>query len=133
MVLKKLHEVYYISIELRAAISLSARIENFGKNDLALLKEHCNNVYTACALTQPRVSPSIWTLGNAVPFYSCKTFEEYGLGLGCNTMEGREQKHQCIAMYSENSTYQNRWTYIFMHEFMQLIHLRENGHDKRRY
>ena len=58
-VLKKLHEVYYISIELRAAISLSARIENFGKNDLALLKEHCNNDYTACALTQPRVSPSI--------------------------------------------------------------------------
>ena len=79
---KKLHEVYYISIELRAAISLSARIENFGKNDLALLKEHCNNVYTASALTQSRVSPSIWTLGNAVPFYSCKTFEEYGLGLG---------------------------------------------------
>ena len=62
-----------------------------------------------------------------------KLLSEYGLGLGCNTMEGREQKHQCIARYAENSTHQNRWDYIFMHEFMQLVHLRENGYDKWKY
>ena len=132
-ILKKLHEVFFISVELRATISLSARIENIDANDLACLKEHSFNVYKACALTQPRVSPSIWTMGVAVPFYANKTYQDYGFGLGCNTMEGREQKHQCISKYSENSTFQNRWDYIFMHEFMQLIHLRENGHDKKRY
>ena len=132
-VLKRLHEIYFISVELRASISLSARIEKFNDNDLKSLLEHCNNFYRACAITEPSVSPSVWIVGNAVPFYSSKTLSEYGLGLGCNTMKGREQKHQCIAKYAENSTHQNRWNYIFMHEFMQLVHLRENGYDKRKY
>ena len=131
--LKKLLEVFFISVRLRCAISLSARIENIDANDLLCLKEHSGNVYKACALTQPRVSPSIWTMGVAVPFYANKTHQDYGFGLDCNTMEGQEQKHQHVSKYSDNSTLQNRWVYIFMHEFMQLIHLRENGHDKRRY
>ena len=29
-VLKKLHEIFYISVELRATVSFSARIESFG-------------------------------------------------------------------------------------------------------
>ena len=131
-VLKKLYEIFYISVE-RATVSLSARIESFGTNDLASLKEHSHNIFKACALTQPRVSPLIWTVGNAISFYANKTFSGYDFGLGCNTMEGCEQKHQSISKYSENSTHQDRWDYIFMHEFMQLIHLRENGHDKVRY
>ena len=53
--------------------------------------------------------------------FSSKALSEYGLGLGCNTMEGREQKYQCIAKYAENSTHQNRWDYIFLHKFMQLV------------
>ena len=32
-VLKKLHETFYISVELRATVSLSAKIESFGTND----------------------------------------------------------------------------------------------------
>ena len=132
-VLECLHEIYFISVELRALISLSARIENSNDNDLKSLQEHCNNFYRACAITEPSVSLSVWTVGNAVPFYSSKTLSEYGLGLGCNTMEGYEQQHQCIAKYAENSTHQNRWDYILMHEFMQLVHLRENGYDKRKY
>ena len=48
-------------------------------------------------------------------------------------MEGREQKHQAIEKYSKNTTYQNRWPLIFRHEFIQLIHLRENGFDNTRY
>ena len=48
-------------------------------------------------------------------------------------MEGREQKHQTIAKYAENTTFQNRWPLIFRHEFIQLIHLRENGFDNINY
>ena len=132
-VLKRLHQIYFISVELRASISLSARIENFNDNDLKSLQEHCNHFYRACAITEPSVSASVWTVGNTVPFYSSKTLSEYSLGLGCNTMEGREQKHQCIAKYAENSTHQNRWDYSFMPEVMKLVHLRNNGYNKRKY
>ena len=48
-------------------------------------------------------------------------------------MEGREQKHQKIAKYSENTTYHNRWPLIFRHEFIQLVYLRENGYDTVKY
>ena len=55
------------------------------------------------------------------------------MGLGCSTMDGREQKHQMIGKYTENSTYQNRWPMIFRHEYIQLIYLRENGYDNVKY
>ena len=49
-------------------------------------------------------------------------------------MEGREQKYQSIYKYSTiNTTYQNRWPFIFRHEFIQLVHLRENGYDDVKY
>ena len=55
------------------------------------------------------------------------------MGLGYNTIEGREQKHQMIAKYAGDTTYQNRWPMIFRHEHMQLIYLRENGYDNIKY
>ena len=64
---------FLCSVGLRATISLSARTENIDANDLLCLKEHSANVYKTCTLTQPRVSPSIWTMGLAVLFYANKT------------------------------------------------------------
>ena len=69
----------------------------------------------------------------AVPYHAKLTLSEYGLGLGVNCMEGREQKHQAIAKYLNNTTAQNRWPLIFRHEYIQLIHLRENGFDEKNY
>ena len=80
-----------------------------------------------------RISPSLWTICNTAPEHAKTCLEKYNLGLGCNTMEGRGQKHQTIAKYAENTTFQNRWPLIFRHEFIQLIHLRENGFDNINY
>ena len=48
-------------------------------------------------------------------------------------MEGREQKHQMIKRYAHKALYQDRWNYIFRHEYIQLIFLREKGFDQVRY
>ena len=48
-------------------------------------------------------------------------------------MEAREQKHQKIKKYAENTTFQNKWAMIFRHEFLQEIFLRERGFDQLRY
>ena len=48
-------------------------------------------------------------------------------------MKGREKKHQMIAKYSKSTTLQNRWSMIFWHEYLQLIHLRLNGYDDIKY
>ena len=60
-------------------------------------------------------------------------FLHNGFGLGINTMEGREQKHQQISKYEKKALFQERWKFILRHEFIQLIFLRENGFDVRKY
>ena len=48
-------------------------------------------------------------------------------------MEAREQKHQKIKKYSENTTSQNKLPMIFRHEFLQEVFLRERGFDEITY
>lgn len=90
-------------------------------------------LFKISCLWDQRISPSFWTLCNATPVHARICVEKYNLGLGCNTMEGREQKHQMISKYCNNTTFQNRWPAIFRHEFIQLIYLRENGYDQVNY
>lgn len=45
-------------------------------------------------------------------------------------MEGRDQKHQMLVKYEENSTRQSRWSMISRHEYIQLIYLRTNDNCK---
>ena len=73
------------------------------------------------------------TLTNIEPFHAKQTLEQYNLGLGINSMEGKEQKHQQIKKYMHNTTFQCRWQRIFSHEYIQLVYLRENGFDQKKY
>ena len=57
------------------------------------------------------------------PQHRADTLAKLDFGLGLFTMEGREKKHQQIKKHAYNSTIQNRWAYIFRHEFVQLVYL----------
>ena len=129
----RLSQIHFQCICLRKIHSLSVRIIDFDKamaNEMELVGR---KLFKASCLFEQKVSPSLWTVCNISPTHARVCLESYSLGLGCNTMEGREQKHQTISKYSENTTYQNRWPLIFRHEFVQLIFLRENGFDNNRY
>ena len=54
---------------------------------------------------------------------------KYGLGLGLNSMEGREAKHVFISKYSNNTMFYSRWEQIFLHEFVSLLWLRGKGYN----
>ena len=90
-------------------------------------------LFLSCALHESNISPSMWCFSVVAPVHSEDTLKKLNLGLGVFTMEGREQKHQQIKKYAHNSTVQQRWSYIFRHEFIQLIYLRENGFDLKCY
>ena len=109
------------------------RISDFTHGDLESMKRSAHLLFKACCLFDQRVTPSLWTLYNADPINPEQCLKSYRFGLGCNTMEGREQKHQKISKYAENTTVQNRWPIIFRHEFIKLIHLRENGYGSVKY
>ena len=130
---KHLHQLHYQSIQLREVLSYSVRIEEFNEQLLSDMKLRAKLLFKSCCLFEQRISPSLWTLCNAAPYHAGDCLEQYGLGLGCNTMEGREQKHQRIAKYAQNTTFQNRWPLTFRHEFLQLVYLREHGFDRKKY
>ena len=52
------------------------------------------------------------------------------MGLGINTMEGREAKHVTLAKFTQNTQVSNRWAQVFKHEYVSLFWLRENGCDE---
>ena len=129
----KLHQLFFCSLFYRRVINYSVRIDDYDTVMQNELEKNASCLYKACCLFYPRISVSLWVLSNALPVHASETYRLYGYGIGCNTMEAREQKHQQIAKYSENTTVQNRWSQIFRHEYIQLIYLRENGYDTRRY
>ena len=51
------------------------------------------------------------------------------MGLGLNSMEGREAKHIAISRYSHNTAYLHQREQIFRHEYISLIWLREKGYN----
>ena len=126
-------QVFHCSILLRRITSYIVRIEDFESSMLAELSSDCLKLFKSCCIFFKRISPSLWTYCQIAPVHCEDTFSSYGYGLGCNTMEGREQKHQVIAQYAHNTTVKNRWRQIFRHEFIHLIHLRENGFDQKKY
>ena len=97
------------------------------------MKRSGHLLFKACCLFDQRVTPSLWTLCNIAPVNAEQCLKSHAFGLGCNTMEGREQKHQKISKYAENTTVQKRWPMIFRHEFIQVIHLVENGYGSVKY
>ena len=129
----KLMQVFVQSIYFQQLVSYSVRITDICPEDIQKMKIVADNLFKACALFDARIIPSLWCFTNAGPCHASYLFHKLQLGLGINTMEGREQKHQMIGKYALNSTYQNRWEYIFRHEYIQLIYLRENGFDNARY
>ena len=125
--------VHEQSILLRKMISYSVRVENFTRSDLQDMKTCGRSLYYSAVVFNLNLSPSLFTLTNIAPFHAKQTLDQYNLGLGINSMEEREQKHQQIKKYMHNTTYHNRWPRIFKHEYIQLIHLRENGFDQKNY
>ena len=93
------------------------------------MNKTAENLFKMCCVFDSKVSPNLWTVCNVSPVHAEISLNSYRFGIGCNTMEGREQKNQIIPKYSENTTPQNRLSMIFRHEYLHLNYLRLNGHD----
>ena len=96
--------------------------------EVRMLKQHCLSFYRGYCFFFA-VNPSVWTLGHVVPLHTKEKKGKYGMGLGLNSMEGREAKHIAISRYSHNTTYLYRWEQIFRHEYISIIWLREKGYN----
>ena len=95
------------------------------QNYLSSLKESCRNYFNSvCLFFSSRVTPTVWTIGYAIPYHAKIVFDKFAFGLGINTMQGREAKHTMISKFASHSTPGLRWRLIFRHEFISTIWLR---------
>lgn len=122
-----LHVIACVCLCLRDCVSLFSRL-NRSDEQVSELKTLCTNYFRANAIFF-YVNPTVWTIGHLVPAHTKYMKGKYGLGLGLNSMEGREAKHVFISKYSQNTMFHSRWEQIFLHEFVSLLWLRERGYN----
>ena len=127
---ERLIQFFFQSLLLRKLVSYSVRILGL-KSEVVDEMEHIGlKLFKCCCIHDRNITPSLWTFTNVAPVHTKWLVEKMGLGLGVNSMEGREQKHQKIFQYMKNSTAQEKWENVFRHEFISCVYLRENGFDQ---
>lgn len=84
--------------------------------------------FNANSLLLTEVTPTVWTVGVAIPYHTSKFHQKLGYGLGLNPMQDREAKHVKLAKYVENTCNARKslqWRTVFRHEFVCMVWLRE--------
>lgn len=81
-----------MGLYLRNGLSLAVRISDINNKDLPKLEEDCRLYFNVASMFHSNVS--VWTIGHCVPFHTGQLMEDLGVGLGINSMQGREAKHQ---------------------------------------
>ena len=123
----KLHTLSFIRVKLRDAVSIYSRVE-VSIEQVENLKVLCQQFFNANSLLLTDVTPTVWTVGVAIPYHTSKLYQKLGYGLGLNSMQGREAKHVKLAKYVENTCNARkslRWWTVFRHEFVSMVWLRE--------
>ena len=122
-----LHTLSFIGVKLRDAVSIYSRVE-ISIEQVENLKVLCQQYFNANSLLLTDVTPTVWTVGVAIPYHTSKLYQKLGYGLGLNSMQGREAKHVKLAKYVENTCNARkslRWWTVFRHEFVSMVWLRE--------
>lgn len=113
----------FIGLLIRDAISRFSRV-TITDGVLQEIKDSCKRYFNACSLLLDTVTPTIWTIGYAIPYHTDLLYRKLGVGLGINTMQGREAKHVRISQYAKHATLSTRWNLVFRHDFISTVWLR---------
>lgn len=130
--LLRLLSIAFAALQLRDAVSKFSRVET----DAAICQElevHCQLFFNTCSLLLKSVSPTVWTVGYAIPYHNKALFREFGFGLGINTMQGREAKHVTLSSFARHATLTTRWRLVMRHEYISSIWLRKTDPFHFRY
>ncbi len=111
-----LHIHAYLCLCLRNAVSLFSRINITDEQVEELRRANCRCFCRGYWLFF-NVNQTVWTIGHVVPAHTQEMKQAYGMGLGLNSMEGREAKQIAIAKYAANTARAFRWEQVFHHVF----------------
>ena len=119
----RLATLVFCCVKLHDAVSMFSRVDD--KDVLDELKTCCRQFFNAVSLLLSGVNPTIWTIGYVIPMHSEFLFDKFGVGLGINSMQGREAKHVRLQQYACHSCVSKRWYNVLKHDFISSIWLRK--------
>ena len=125
--------IFHQTLLLRQLVSYSVRIDDISFEDVEVMRQLGRQLFKSYCFYDDSMTPSQWTFTNVAPYHCKELLLQTGMGLGVNTMEGREQKHQQLRKYSTKATFQNKWFTVFRHEFIHNVYLKEESFDTVRY
>ena len=128
----KLAALAFCCVQLRDAISYFSRIE-ITEHEVKQCQQACQLFYNICALMLKEVTPTVWTIGYAIPRHIKILFEKFEVGLGVNSMQGREAKHVRLAQYAKHSTKSTRWSMVLRHDYIANVYIRKHDPGRSSY
>lgn len=63
---------------------------------------------------------------NFIPYHTDLLYRKFGVGLGINSMQGREAKHVRISQYAKHATLSTKWNPVFRHDSITTVWLRKH-------
>ncbi len=115
----------FCCLKFRDTVSLFSCIIVADASVVTDLKKCCLQFFNVVSLMLANVTPTVWTVGYAIPRHFEMIHEKYGVGLGINSMQGREAKHVCLQQYACHSNLSQRWNNILKHDFISSVWLRK--------
>ena len=116
--------IAYCCVQLRDAVSYFPRV-NIDQVGIDKCKKACQYFFNANMLLLNKITPTIWTVGYAIPRHVQIIFDKYGLGLGLNSMQGREAKHVRLAQYAKHSTKTTQWHMVLQNDYIANVWIRK--------
>ena len=121
----KLASIAFCCVQLRDAVSYFSRV-NITQAEVEKCKLACLHFFNACVLLFKSVTPTLWTVGYAIPRHLQILFDRYGMGLGLNSMQGREAKHVRLSQFAKHSTKSTRWSMVLRHDYISNVWVRKH-------
>ena len=99
---------------------------NITQEEVNKCKNACQLLFNANVPLLKSVTPTLWTVGYAIPRHLQILFDQYGMGLGLNSMQGREAKHVRLSQLAKHSTKSTRWSMDLRHDYMCNVWIRKH-------
>ena len=111
----------YVGLQLRDSVSRFSRV-TIDETVVGELSESCRVYFNASAMFLNNVTPTVWTIGYALPYHVGLLYQKFSLGLGRGE-EGREAKHVRISQYAKHATLSARWRLVMRHDYVTAVWL----------
>ena len=119
---RRFHVIAYMAFHLSQVTVIMSKF-NPTPDGAELAEKHAGLYFAAHNLFLDTVGLQEWTLAYVVPAHVRQASDRFDKGLGVNSTQGREAKHQAIKAYKAKTSPQTLYAKIMTHEYIDCLYL----------